>query len=253
MADKRATCGESRNITITLACLATLTFYVQTWDEYYTQVLTLGVISAPVEGVLTLCIVFAFTAYAGGASFWHRPMLETIGIPKLEVMPEHIYQMPFTQWYMVYGAVVLLFATVSSILHVMQIRRERGQDPFEPLYGLLPAVATWTLVPAYLYLHPTVMENHTIPFAIYVGLINAYSVGRMIVAHLVKTRFPYMNVLLLPLAFGVLDSIGLKVGLWPSVLGDGEYQVAFMFLCLGAAVGVYGSFVVSQSSGAMPT
>ncbi|KAL8685712.1 MAG: hypothetical protein Q9224_005706, partial [Gallowayella concinna] len=45
---------------------ATLTFYVQTWDEYYTQTLTLGIISGPVEGILTLCIVYAFTAIKGG-------------------------------------------------------------------------------------------------------------------------------------------------------------------------------------------
>ena len=31
---------------------------------------------------------------------------------------------------------------------------------------------------------------------------------------------------------------------WPSALGDGVYQVAFMFSCLGLAFGVYGSFVV---------
>lgn len=56
-----------------------MTFYVQTWDEYYTQVLTLGVISGPVEGVLTLCLVYAITAYMGGGSFWHQPMLEEVG------------------------------------------------------------------------------------------------------------------------------------------------------------------------------
>ena len=35
------------------------------------------------------------------------------------------------------------------------------------------------------------------------------------------------------------------LGLWPSVLGDGTYQIAFVFLCTGFALGVYGSFVVS--------
>ena len=32
---------------------------------------------------------------------------------------------------------------------------------------------------------------------------------------------------------------------WPSALGDGGYQVAYMFMMLGAGIGVYGSFVVS--------
>jgi len=71
----------------------------------------------------------------------------------------------------------------------------------------------------------------------------------MIVAHLTKSAFPYHNVLVLPLMFGVIDSLGplmqswIGVG-WPSSLGEGVYQVGFMFLCTGMAVGVYGSFVV---------
>lgn len=85
-----------------------------------------------------------------------------------------------------------------------------------------------------------------IPFVFYVGLINAYSVGQIIVAHLTKNpEFPMSNVLTLPLGLAVLDSAGPVVGVWPSVLGDGMYQVAFVFLCMGLGVGVYGSFVVS--------
>ncbi|ODM18471.1 hypothetical protein SI65_06342 [Aspergillus cristatus] len=223
---------------------STMTFYVQTWDEYYTQVLTLGVVSGPVEGVLTLCVVFAFTAYEGGGSFWHRSMFDTVGVPKLDWIPEAAYDMSFTQWYLIYGALLLFFATGSSIYHVVQVRRERGQDPIKPLFGLLPLVATWIFVPAYLYLQPAILENHLIPFVLYVGLINAYSVGRMIVGHLVKAPFPYFNILQVPLALAVFDSAGPFFGLWSSVLGaDLSSQVAFVFVSLGLAVGVYGSFV----------
>ncbi|XHG09317.1 hypothetical protein AWENTII_012386 [Aspergillus wentii] len=222
---------------------STMTFYVQTWDEYYTQVLTLGIISGPVEGVLTLCVVFGFTAYVGGGSFWHRAMFETIGVPRLESVPKELYEMRFTDWYLVYGGILLFFATGSSILHVIQVQKERGQDPIKPLYGLLPLVAVWTLVPAYLHLQPTILENHIVPFVLYVGLINAYAVGRMIVAHLIKGEFPYINILLGPLAFGVFDSAGPLLGLWPSLIGNGACQVGFVFVCLGLAIGVYGSFV----------
>lgn len=88
------------------------------------------------------------------------------------------------------------------------------------------------------------------PFVFFCGLINAYSVGQIITAHLVKLDFPYYNVLILPLAYGVFDSLGpflqQKAGFgWPSALGDGGYQVAYMFMMLGTAIGVYGSFVVS--------
>lgn len=83
---------------------------------------------------------------------------------------------------------------------------------------------------------------------LYVGLINAYSVSQIITAHLTRTKFPYQNVLILPLIFGVGDSLGpwliKHYGFgWPSAL-DVNYEVKFVVFCLGLAVGVYGSFIV---------
>jgi ethanolaminephosphotransferase len=113
-------------------------------------------------------------------------------------------------------------------------------------------------------LHPMILHEHLIPFVFYVGLINAYSVGQIITAHLTQSRFPFGNVLVLPLLWGVLDStgpllqqwfarFGARLGLdaaalrwvgWPSALGGDVYQVAFVFMCVGLGAGVYGSFVV---------
>ena len=117
-----------------------------------------------------------------------------------------------------------------------------------PLVGLAPAGAFWAMTALYLYLHPIILHSHLIPFVFYVGLINAYMVGKMIVAHLTRSpKFPYRHSLMFPLAFGVFDSLGPKLGLWPSALGGDVYQIAFLFMCLGIAIGVYGSFVVSQA------
>jgi ethanolaminephosphotransferase len=131
----------------------------------------------------------------------------------------------------------------------MKARRERGQQARIALLGLVPFFFTWTLVPIYLLLQPNILHHHLVPFIFFIGLINAYSVGRMIVSHLTKSRFPRGNVLIFPLIYGVIDSLGpflqRNVGFgWPSALGDGTYQVAFVFLCLGLGIGVHGSFVV---------
>ncbi|KAH0347530.1 sn-1,2-diacylglycerol cholinephosphotransferas-like protein, partial [Aureobasidium melanogenum] len=226
-----------------------LTFYVQTWDEYHTHTLTLGIVSGPVEGIITLCIVYAFTGYVGGGSFWHQSMFATLGMPRYDFIPAIVYDMPWTDWYMVYGGVVLIFNTVLSAMNVMAARRLRKENPIFALYGLAPFFLTWVVIPAYLFLQPVILRQHLVPFVLYVGLVNAYSVGQMITAHLTKSPFPMTNVLVLPLVFGVIDSLGPflyeHAGFgWPSALGDGQYQVAFMFSCLGLAVGVYGSFVV---------
>ncbi|TAQ88562.1 hypothetical protein B7494_g3083 [Chlorociboria aeruginascens] len=212
-----------------------LTFYVQTWDEYHTKTLTLGLISGPVEGILILVTVYAFTAIKGGASFWQQSMFRTVGIPEYDFIPDYIYELPFNEWYMVQGGTVLILNTIQSSLNVIKVRRARGDKSRGALFGLIPFFLTWTLIPSYLYLNPEILHNHLVPFVFFAGLVNAYSVGQMITAHLVKLEFPYYNVLVLPLAYGVFDSLGpfvkenFGVG-WPSALGGGVYQVAYLFL-----------------------
>lgn len=218
------------------------TFYIQTWDEYHTHQLTLGIISGPVEGVLTLIGVYFITYLKGGASYWQQPMLPLLGVPK-GFIPQDLYQQSWGEWYIVYGGLVLFFNTVVSAQNVMKACRERGEDPYKPLLGLAPVVVAWTLIPAYLALNPLILNHHLIPFVLFAGILNAYSVGQMIVRHLVKDKFPFKNVLLIPLTIAVGDSLGPRFGLWDSALGDDVYQVSFVFLMLGLALGVYGSFV----------
>ena len=234
-----------------------MTFYVQTWDEYHTKTLTLGIVNGPVEGILILVGVYALTGYMGGGHIWQKALLPTFGLPQTlfsgaVTIPGFFYNLSFTEWYLVQGTVVLVLNTLESAKNVIEARRARGDRSRYALVGLVPFFLTWVFMVAYLALQPNILHCHLVPFVLFAGIVNAYSVGQMITAHLVKLDFPYWNVLVIPLALGVIDSLGPLLlqyspipGLgWPSALGDGVYQVAFMFCMLGAAVGVYGSFVV---------
>lgn len=75
--------------------------------------LTLGIVSGPVEGIVTLCLVYAFTAFIGHGSFWNQAMLPTIGIPDYKFIPDFLYNLHFNEWWMVYGGAVLVFNTIS--------------------------------------------------------------------------------------------------------------------------------------------
>jgi len=99
--------------TVIVLFATNLTFYVQTWDEYYTKTLTLGIVSGPVEGILTLCIVYAITGIQGGGSFWHQSVMKTLGVPHLRFFPDAIYDMPFTEAYLWYGGLILIFNTAT--------------------------------------------------------------------------------------------------------------------------------------------
>ena len=245
-----------------------LTFYVQTWDEYHTKTLTLGFISGPVEGIITLCIVYAITAVKGGGWYWQQSVLETFGVPRFDWIPDIVWNQDFGDFYILYGGLVLTYNTIerfvptmpyrymlssltslSSARNVVQTRRDRGEQARVALLGLFPFFSAWALIVAYLMLQPEILTHHLVPFVFYVGLINAYSVGQIITAHLVVLDFPYQNIIAFPLTFGIIDALGPRLQQlfgfgWPSALGEDIYQVAFMFTCLGLAVGIYGSFVV---------
>ncbi|PNS17896.1 hypothetical protein CAC42_3855 [Sphaceloma murrayae] len=244
--------GQSWKTVLTLFA-SLLTFYVQTWDEYHTKTLTLGLVSGPVEGILSICVVYALTAYLGGGDFWQQSLLSSLNISQPSFLPNYLYSLAWTDYYMAYGGLVLVFNTVTSAQNVLASRRSRGENPSFALLGLAPFATAWTLIVAYLYLNPTVLTQHLVPFVLYVGLINAYSVGMMITAHLTKSPFPYFNILIAPLLFGVGDSLGPllqdhlgKTLGWPASLGEegSVFRIAFVFMCLGLAIGVYGSFVV---------
>lgn len=87
---------------------------MQTWDEYHTKTLTLGLVSGPVEGIVILISVYAFTAYKGGASFWQQSMFRTVGVPEYSFIPSYVYNLPFNEWWMVQGGLVLVLNTVQS-------------------------------------------------------------------------------------------------------------------------------------------
>lgn len=235
--------------TITALFGAQLTFYVQTWEEYHTKTLTLGIVNGPVEGVLILISIYLFTAFKGHASFWQQPAFQALEIQPPEYLPQSIKDISFSNLYVIQGAVVLFVNVFQSSLNVIRARRIRSERSREAFLGLLPMAVTLILVTLYLGLNPEILYKNLVPFILFTGILNSYSVGQVIIAHLAQLCFPYFNILNLPLAFGVLDSLGplcqnyLGLG-WPSLLSKSEYQLAYCFCMLGCAIGIYSSFVV---------
>ena len=136
---------------------------------------------------------------------------------------------------------------------MIKVRYSKKLPIGEALAGLIPFLTLVTTAPIWLALRPTILKEHLLPFMFFLGASFAYQVGLIIVAHLTQSPFPFFNAMLLPIFIfiGMLDSMGPFLlwhtsGIigWPSALGDGHYQVGYVFLCMGLALGIYGSFVV---------
>ncbi len=89
--------------TVATVFASLLTFYVQTWDEYHTKTLTLGIVNGPVEGILILVAVYSFTGYVGGRISGSKAPSLPSAFPKtlgsVLGLPDFIYELSFTEWY----------------------------------------------------------------------------------------------------------------------------------------------------------
>ena len=98
--------------TVAVLFATMLTFYVQTWDEYHTKTLTLGLVSGPIEGILSMCVVYAITAVKGGGWFWHQAVLPTLGVPASAWIPHVVYRTDLSDLLLVYGSIVMTANTI---------------------------------------------------------------------------------------------------------------------------------------------
>jgi len=114
-------------------------FYLTTWEEYHTGTLYLGLVSGPVEGVLTLVAVYFITAAKGG-SYWQQPMVATLGLSAPAWVPEEIVKLSFANWTLVYGGVMLAFNVIQRlVVPCVGCRSHRANDyPFLTLSPGLP-------------------------------------------------------------------------------------------------------------------
>jgi ethanolaminephosphotransferase len=69
-----------------------------------------------VEGILTLCIVYAITAIKGGGWYWQQSVLQTLGMPRFDWIPESVWVADFGDFYMLYGGLVLAYNTIERLV-----------------------------------------------------------------------------------------------------------------------------------------
>lgn len=96
-------------------------------------------------------------------------------------------------------------------MNVYKSRKANGLSPFTPLLYLLPFPVSVALQGFWLS-HPSVEESAIIysdalvPFLCAWGLQFAHQVGRMILAHVTKTDFPYWDSLWIWSFIGAVDA-----------------------------------------------
>ena len=183
------------------ALVATLSnFYLTTWEEFHTGTLYLSAFSGPVEGILMICAIYLITGLSpDGSRLWDRGILSVSGLESIPWVVTNLkdWNVPLNDLFLSFGALALGANVLASYSNVAKARRARKQSVLTPLTGLLPLVVllaslvVWTTAGG-----ARVMTDGQSFVVLYLafGLMFAYSVGLLIVAHVTKASFPFFNV-----------------------------------------------------------
>lgn len=194
--------------------ITTLTgFYFSTAEEYYTQVLYLGYVNGPTEGILLTCAAFLWSGFYGAAS-WQTPLSK--GMPWIApLFPAGTTAASVFVW----STVFFLLVTQGpvSIYAIYRVCRTKQLDPVEafatvgfPILVFCLAEYCWLLSPYSILLK----DNHFCLFALTAGLLFGVVASSIILAHLTKTPYPNLAGIVSPLVImAVLINLPSLIGL----------------------------------------
>ncbi|ORZ08337.1 hypothetical protein BCR42DRAFT_462896 [Absidia repens] len=185
-----------------LSLLASLgNFYLSTWDEYHTGVLYLGHFSGPVEGILMLVGIHLISGYFG-PTIWELRLEEALPAINWTYSNDtrFIGAIQLNQLLIVIGSLVLILNIGAAVINVISVKLKptdysrADRSIVKALLGLTPFVSMCYLTYKWMSLWPDLVNEHLALFIPAIGLLFGYQVGLMIVAHVAKLSFPYINV-----------------------------------------------------------
>ncbi|KAJ3053944.1 hypothetical protein HK097_003017 [Rhizophlyctis rosea] len=90
----------------------------------------------------------------------------------------------------------LLFVGINvatSALNVIKSRKSKKLSTTTPFFGLIPFFVFVAATFSWLYVSPTILKKHIVPFVLLIGCIFGHQVGKMILAHVTHRPFPMFN------------------------------------------------------------
>ena len=76
---------------------------------------------------------------------------------------------------------------------MVKSRRSKNLSITTPFVGLIPFFIFVAATFSWLYVSPTILKKHIVPFVLLIGCIFGHQVGKMILAHVTHRPFPMFN------------------------------------------------------------
>lgn len=235
-------------------------FYTSTWEEYHTHTLFLSNFSGPVEGILMICFLYVLTGIFG-SDIWHVQLFE-LNLSSIGLYSN--YQITTSIFYIVVGLAALYFNISSAMQNVhkhyeklekkvenssttslneekQNINPHKSDENIDKAYkGLLPFFGYYGSIVIYVYNFPEVISTYGFPLIISIGLTIAFTVGRIILAHLTLQTFPYFQ---FPMIIPSCQLIIAKILINFYNFDHDLVLFAVSWLGVGTTLGIHGVFV----------
>lgn len=163
-------------------------FYLSTWEEYHTHMLFLSEFSGPVEGILLICSSFILAGIFGPQTVWHTE-IANFNMGAYNIKFETLDLM------IAFSASGLFFNVISARRNVINYYKKEDKQTYQKkqsaaMLGLAPFYVYYATVFLVITIEPKFIS---LPFILSIGLTMAFVVGRIIIAHLTKQKFPIDN------------------------------------------------------------
>lgn len=219
-------------------------FYTSTWEEYHTHTLYLSEFSGPVEGILMICVCFTLTGIFG-RELWSIRLFE---LDLSSIGYRNNYVIDTSSIIVVLGLGSLYFNISSAMGNVykknkadyMGDSKKANSATLEAYKGLIPFFVYYVSVFLFGLLYPEIISEFGFPLVISIGCSVAFSVGRIILAHLTLQSFPMVQYpMFMPFVQLVLSKVLI------SGYGYDYYKVldAVSWLGCGVTLGIHAFFI----------
>ncbi|TID28340.1 hypothetical protein CANINC_002517 [Pichia inconspicua] len=213
------------------------TFYISTWEEFYTHKLFLSEISGPVEGLLMLATVYILAGIFGIETLFKMELFD-ISLPFIN----KTYTITTLMISIFLGFITTSFSMYSAANNVVNtLTKEKRLREINPaIRNIQPFNIYYATVALLLFFNPSIIYNYTISMVITIGATISFVVGRIITGHLTKQKFPTFN---LPTFIPMIQLILLYI---IPKLFDIPYIKALdivVYSGLGLSIAIYGMFV----------
>ncbi|ODV92745.1 hypothetical protein CANCADRAFT_92633 [Tortispora caseinolytica NRRL Y-17796] len=172
---------------VTITCLG---MYISTWETYYTNVLFLGFINAPTEGLIFVSLTMAACGYYG-PEIWKMTLSQLI----TDDLPLFLKDVALNwAWISITIFGLIFFHIPQSTYNVWKVRKAANEPMMPALVNLMPAFTSALAVYVWVNSKDSLVVKNFFVFTVIITFICGRVCTRITVAHLLKQPFPRLTV-----------------------------------------------------------